>query len=337
MEKKFPFVEISGSDYESGLSIGTLFREALCKGAKKVEAYMVKPEVKRDFEEVKRKLQAKYPDYLAHAYGRADGAGADRDAYLLFLCYELWEGIGKDRCSDIIVANGGQVVMGHNEDGYYSLENSAMIKILTKDGWFFDFSTPDALPGCSFGFTSSGLVYSMNYMCIENLRRDKMPVWFLLRSLVECSTIQEIREKLSDIDIASGFHWNLYIGGKAYEIEAKYDHAEINEVNGIFVHTNHYINESMDEGYTDLETNSLFRYAKIKELIQKKGDTEWTTEDIEQILTYKSTTYYNSIFETPEMGKGITACTVLFDNAARTLKYTNNMLGKTHTFKLEEM
>lgn len=332
MEHGFPFTEISGTEYEMGLKIGALFKDALREGADQAAVKLEDEAIRKDFETVKQRLEKEYPDSLEHAYGRADGAGADRDSYLLFLCYELWEDRGKDRCSDIIVSNGGHVVMGHNEDGPYSLDNSALIKYKTNKGWFFDFSTPDALAGGSFGFSSAGLVFTMNYMYIETLKRDKVPVWFFLRSLVECQSIEEIKEKLAHVDIASGFHWNFFIGGKAYEVEAKYDRAELNEVNGIFVHTNHYLNPSMDEGYSDPETNSLFRYAKIKELMKKKGDIEWTTLEIENILKYKSTTYYNSIFETPEMGQGITACTVLFDSVDGSVKYINNMLEKSHTF-----
>ena len=337
MDHTFPFVEVTGTEYETGFQIGRLFKEALCEGSQRAQAYMKDPAVRRDFEIVKHRLESEYPDYLQHAYGRADGAGADRDAYLLFLCYELWEERDEERCSDIIVSGNGHVLMGHNEDGPYFIENSALIKSTVNGGWFFDFSTPDALPGCSFGFTSAGLVFTMNYMNIEHLRRDRIPVWFFLRGLVECKSIDEIRERLKSIDIASGFHWNMFLDGKAYEIEAKYDHAEIKEVKGVFVHTNHYINESMDEGYSHPQSNTLFRYAKIKELIKRRGKIEWTTDEIEELLMYKSTTYYNSIFETPEMGKGITACTVLFDSEDGNIKYTNHMLGKSHIFKLEEM
>lgn len=334
MEHTFPFVELSGTAYETGVQTGKLFRSELCKGAKASAALLKNAEVRKDFKTVKRILETEYPDELLHAYGRADGAGADRDAYLLFLCYELAEDRGPERCSDIIVCDAGRILMGHNEDGPYTTNNSALVKYITGGGWHYDYASPDALAGGSFGFTSAGLVYTMNYMYLETLRRDRTPVWFFLRRLVACKSIEEIKGYLEKIDIASGFHWNLCIGGKAYEIEAKYDHAEITEVDGIFVHTNHYLNPSMDEGYSDPESNTLFRYAKIRELIRKKGNILRSAEDVESILSYQSTTYYNSIFETPEMGKGITACTVIFDSANHSLNYRNHMIGKCYTFSL---
>lgn len=334
MEHPFPFVELTGTEYETGVQTGRLFRAELCKGAEKSALLLKDPEVCKDFETVKKLLEAEYADELLHVYGRADGAGADRNAYLLFLCYELGEDRGPERCSDIIVSEPGRVLMGHNEDGPYSLENSALIKCISGDGWYFDYASPDALAGGSFGFTSAGLVYTMNYMYLETLRRDRTPVWFFLRRLVACKSIEEIRKHLETIDIASGFHWNLSIGGKAYEVEAKYDHAEISEVDGIFVHTNHYLTPSMDEGYSDPESNTLFRYAKIKELIRKKGNILRSAEDVESILSYQSTTYYNSIFETPDMGKGITACTMIFDSAKGCIKYRNHMIGESYTFSL---
>lgn len=334
MEHIYPFVEFSGTEYEIGVQIGKLFRKELCKGAEASASLLQDAEIQKDFDTVKQLLATEYPDELLHAYGRADGAGADRDAYLLFLCYELGEDRGPERCSDIIVSDAGHILMGHNEDGPYSAENSALVKCISGDDWYFDYASPDALAGGSFGFTSAGLIYTMNYMYLENLRRDRTPVWFFLRRLVACKSIEEIRKALETIDIASGFHWNLYIGGSAYEIEAKYDRAEISQVDGIFVHTNHYLNPSLDEGYSDPESNTLFRYAKINELIRKKGNILRSTEDVKSILSYQSTTYYNSIFETPEMGKGITACTMLFDSATGSIRYTNHMLERAYTFSL---
>ena len=302
MEQNFPYIEISGTEYESGVQIGRLFGSILCEETKAVEHFLKDPAVRKDLETVRTRLESEYPDALLHAYGRADGAGADREAYLLYLCYELWEGRETERCSDIIAAQGGRVLMGHNEDGGYSVGNSALLKCVTGNGWYFDFATPDALAGGSFGFTSRGLLFTMNYMYVETMRSDRIPVWFFLRSLVDCGSIEEIKDKLSRMDIASGFHWNLFIGGKAYEIEAKYDRAELSEVQGIFIHTNHYVNPSLDEGYSDPEANTLFRYAKIKELIRK--DHILRTADVEsaQIPEHH---VYNSIFETPEMGRGI--------------------------------
>lgn len=337
MEQNFPYIEISGTEYESGVQIGRLFGAILCEETKAAEHFLKDPAVRKDFETVRTRLESEYPEALLHAYGRADGAGADREAYLLYLCYELWEGRETERCSDIIAAQGGRVLMGHNEDGAYSVGNSALLKCASESGWYFDFATPDALAGGSFGFTSRGLLFTMNYMYVEKMRSDRIPVWFFLRSLVDCGSIEEIKDKLSRMDIASGFHWNLFIGGKAYEIEAKYDRAELSEVQGIFVHTNHYVNPSLDEGYSDPEANTLFRYAKIKELIQKKDHILRTAEDVEEVLKYRSTTYYNSIFETPEMGRGITACTLLYDSAQDCIQYTNHMLGRSHTFPFGEM
>ena len=47
--------------------------------------------------------------------------------------------------------------MGHNEDGPYTKRNSAFIKYNLDHMYFFDYATPDALAGASFGFNSFGL------------------------------------------------------------------------------------------------------------------------------------------------------------------------------------
>lgn len=332
---RFPYINIEGNEYELGAQIGKIFQEDIQENIEFVKEKMDNPYIKKDFDIVKSKIENQYPEQLQHVFGRADGAGVNRDLYLLFLCYELWEDRDPEHCSDIMIRQGDHIVMGHNEDGPYTKRNSAFIKYNIDGMYFFDYSTPDALAGASFGFNSYGLVYSMNYMYIENMRRTEIPVWFLARKIITCKSITEIKKKLERFEIASGFHFNLFIDGKAYSIEGKFNRAEIVEVDGVFVHTNHYVNASFDEGYAPPEANTLFRYAKIKALFAKKGIKKYTTDDIEEILSYRAESYYNSILSEEDMKRNITACTVLFDSAAKTIKLINRVENKQHIFSLD--
>lgn len=332
---RFPYLNIEGTEYELGVQIGKLFSEDIQDNVVLAKKQMLNPYIKADFDLVKLKIETEFPDQLQHVYGRADGAGVDRDTYLLFLCYELWEDRDRERCSDIIIRQGDHIVMGHNEDGPYTKRNSAFIKYNINGMYFFDYATPDALAGASFGFNNYGLVYSMNYMYIENMQRTEIPVWFLTRQIIKCKNIEEIKEKLSVFNIASGFHFNLFVGGKAYSIEGRFDHAEIVEINGVFAHTNHYVNESFDEGYAPAEANTLFRLAKIKALLKRKGNKKFTIDDIEEVLSYRAENFYNSILSEEDMKRNITACTVLFDSNTNTIKLINRLENRQHIFSLD--
>ncbi len=331
---RFPFIEISGNEYELGMNFGKIFKADITENVKQAEQEMQDPSIQADFKIVKKKLETDFSQQLEHIYGRADGAGVDRDLYLLFLCYELWEDRNIDRCSDIIVKQDNQIIMGHNEDGPYTQQNSAFIKYNVDNGYYFDYSTPDALPGASFGFNSHGLVYSMNYMYIENMKRTSIPVWFVMRPIVECKNFQEIKEKLSNFETASGFHLNIFSEGKAYSIEGLFDKVEIKEIEDIFIHTNHYINETFDTGYTPPDSNTLFRLTKIRELLRRKKDKKLTVSDIEEILSYRGESYYNSILSEADMERNMTACTIIFNSEDKTYNLINRLEKKQHVFHL---
>lgn len=330
----FPYLSIEGTEYELGVQIGKIFLEDMKEDVLLVKEKMLDSHIKSDFDIVKSNLEADFPEQLQHVFGRADGAGVDRDLYLLFLCYELWEDRASEHCSDIIIRQGNHIIMGHNEDGAYTKRNSALLKYIVKDGFFYDYASADALQGASFGWNSYGLIYSLNYMCTENMRRTKTPVWFLVRQIMACKSFEDIKEILSNFDIASGFHFNIFIDGKAYSIEGKFDKAEIIEIDGVFAHTNHYIGEAFDEGYAPAETNTLFRLAKIKSLLRSKGNREFTIDDIETVLSYRGESYYNSILSEEDMKRNITACTVLFDSNTNTIKLINRVEKQQQTFSL---
>ena len=333
--ERFPYIDIQGTEYELGVQIGEIFSEDIRENIELTKQQMLDPYIESDFKSVKSKIENQFPQQLEHVYGRADGAGVNRDLYLLFLSYELWEDREKEHCSDIIIRQGDQILMGHNEDGPYTKRNSAFIKYNTGNGYFFDYATPDALAGASFGFNNHGLVYSMNYIYIENMRRAAMPVWFAIRQIVECKSIEEIREKLSTLDIASGFHLNLFIKGRAYSIEGRFDRAEITEINGIFAHTNHFLNESFDTGYAPPDSNTLFRLAKIKSLLKSKGEKHFTIDDVGEVLSYRADSYYNSILSEEDMKRNITACTVLFDSSTNKVMLNNRLEKRQHVFLLD--
>lgn len=115
----------------------------------------------------------------------------DRETYLLYVAYEIYE--DRDYCTDVVIkVSEEESLLGHNEDGPYTLENAGLIKYIYKEGFFYDFTSTDALAGGSYSFNQDGLIFTMNYMHMNDRDRTEVPSWFVLRELVEAKDIEDL-------------------------------------------------------------------------------------------------------------------------------------------------
>ncbi|MCL2280521.1 C45 family peptidase [Candidatus Saccharibacteria bacterium] len=222
---------------EAGVNIGRIFSDAIRKRVAGSGNFT------KNFYVMKQKLINTYPKYFQEVCDRARGAGVDEDKYLLFVSYELC-GINSEKCTDVIVKNSrGEILYGHNEDGSYTLDNSAMVKHSTDKGWYIEYSCIDSLAGTTYLWNSSGIIFSGNYIYTEHKKLENISTWFILRDLVECGSINEIIDKIKSVESASGFNLNVVDtkNNRSYSIEFYLDKVSVVEITGKFEHTNHFI------------------------------------------------------------------------------------------------
>src|SRR5574344_683484 len=225
------------NEKEANKKLGNIFAKSIQKEIAKIDL------LPNSFYVAKEKLLKTYPKYYQEIIDRAEGANVDADKYLFLISHELKEKYF-DRCSDIIVKKDNKhILLGHNEDGTYDINNSALVKYKTNNGWYIEYATYDALAGTTFIYNNYHLLYTVNYVYVENSKIDEISSWFLLRSIVNCKNINQILLKLSQVKCASGFNINVVDlkSGKAFSIELMYNRIFYKEIHTVFIHTNHYL------------------------------------------------------------------------------------------------
>ena len=232
------------------------------------------------------------PDLMEEVRGIAEGSGIDVDTMLAFqLVDEYWANggaIAGEHCSGLGIAGEGDrpthVAQNMDLEGF-------------RDGFqvVLHVKPPGSGPE-SFVFTCPGLV-ALNGMnsrsvgvCVNTLiqlrpRRSGLPVAFVVRGLLERSTVEEAIGFLREVEHASG--QNYILGGPAgvYDFECsagKVARFVVAGREGVVYHTNHPLaNDDYTERYRRLlagggdgergDGNSLARYRTLEARLN--GDT----------------------------------------------------------------
>lgn len=298
------FLEVDGTGYEQSHQLGAIFAESIKSQLDQQQLDLQNDEVLSIFTEIKSRIQHHYPDYLEEINGKADGAGVDRDAYLLLSCGHL-SGI-KTACTSIMMKNrDGDILLAHNEDDLYTEDRYVIVKHATKHGYYCALEIDYTVPGSWYSWNSSGLFMCMNYVCEFAPRMNGIPSYFVLRDLLEAHSIEDILARSNKIvsagALANGFHLNVLDKKqkRAISLEVSPEKVAVTEVESMNVHSNHYVNEkiSANKLYVDEDSNSVFRLQRVTELIRSQISARATISklDLISILQYRGTSYANSI------------------------------------------
>ena len=314
MNQRLKIMAVSGTLYEKGVQLGKAFRTSIQADMESIHELWKEEDIRDRFLIVKRKLEEKYADLLEEVYGRADGACVDRDDYLLFLCPEIYT--YHDSCTDIIVKNHNhEIVGGHNEDGDYNLDNTALVKYQTDYGYLCDFFTTKTLAGGNFCWNSHGMIFTGNSIYVKHMNHIGIPCWFILRRVVDARSIEEVLSLFDNQDAASGFNFNVIDTNvhRAISIELRLDIRSVIEVNDKFAHSNHFTTE-VGLPLSKKGSNSKFRLQKSLEFLNKYSLNYRRVDekDILNILQYRGKTAKTSILDTkyPQ----ITAATFIYNS-----------------------
>ncbi len=278
---------INGKGYELGIQFSQLFTNTIKNDFTYFKELLKDENIRKNLEKVKEKLKIKYPDYLAETYGRADGFNINRDEYLLNICFETYS--PRESCTDIAIKiDDTHIVSGHNEDLSENLDEIALVKYNTNDGYFYEFSTYNCPQGTTFGWNNKGIVYSVNTVRIKENNETGIPVWFILRDIVQCGSIEEVIEKINVKDCASAFSLNIIDSNKnkAYSIEKILDKFDILEIKEKYIHTNHIIHPNMNDNICLKTDSTLTRLDIGNKLLDKVNVKEASIKDVKNILQF---------------------------------------------------
>ena len=127
---------------------------------------------------------------------------------------------------------------------------------------FINFYYPGLICGVAPSMTSSGMAFSNNFVQSAAGNPDGVPHFFVFRSLLEAENVDEAISKLENVLTCNAFHMNIASGteNRVVSVEKSDNTSCVFEVEGLYAHTNHFIQESMLNFPMANDENSFTRY-----------------------------------------------------------------------------
>jgi len=292
----FNYLEVSGTHHDIGKQIGARFSKEimasymaiadLVNAVKGIVQYA--PDVFYDpFLEA---AQNYFPDYIEELQGISDGSGisfqnimeGNMGLEIIFLYYEL-TGTKKYSfppsygCSSTAYSKNGKSFLTHNEDLFTSfLSYMYLLKIkVTGKPEILTLSYPGMLPGIPPGMNEAGIVQCGNDIAGLHIEQS-VPMAFHFRSVLDATSLDDAVDRAKFPQRARTMTHNIgsFNENKIVSVEAAPSKNESHNVDGFYVHTNHFILPEM----LDIEIDptglpsSESRFNKLTELSDAYAD-----------------------------------------------------------------
>jgi hypothetical protein len=278
----FPLLEASGSSYEVGRAIGRRLETQIREGLRRRAAWF---DGLRDFAMQDRAsrfdpfvdaAREHFPEILDELRGWSDGSGVPfDDLMVLNLKAELstLRAAGAPEtpgCSTVAFAHGGRCLLAHNEDGHRANEGLMFLVRVSRPDRpdFLCLTYPGILCGNGPAVNEAGIVLTTNYIGGLDVRLG-VPRYVISRAALDSESLAEAVETVSHPLRAFSFHYNLgsRSEGRILSVETSVDAVATHEVDGLYVHTNHFRLPGMEEVPQDREyvtTSSISRFQVLE-------------------------------------------------------------------------
>jgi len=286
----FNYLEVSGTHHDIGKQIGTRFCKEILASHRAIpdiinnanEIVQAAPDVFYDpFLEA---AQNHFPNYVDELQGIADGSGISfQDIIIgniaieiLFLFKEL---TGNKKysfppsygCSSTAYSKNGKSYLTHNEDlftSFLSYVYLLKIKVIGKPE-ILTLSYPGLLPGIPPGMNEAGIVQCGND--IQGLHIEQsVPMAFHFRSVLDSTSLDDAVSRAKYPQRARTMTHNIgsFNENKIVSVEAAPTKNQSHNVDGFYVHTNHFILPEMLDIELDKKglPSSESRFNKLTEL-----------------------------------------------------------------------
>lgn len=270
---------MSGTAYGMGCAVGARFAAEIRAGLEtravwfrelKAVADSLPKTVEETFSAAARRHT---PDAWNELRGLAYGSGVPlRDLLLLNLNPEL--GALKAQkpapscelhagCSTIVLKNGGRLVIAHNEDGDAAYLKRMFIVRLHPAGKpkAIAASYPGILAGNAPWCNEHGVVMTTNFITGKEVKLG-VPRYFLDREAMGAGSVAEALLTCRHPERAYAFHH--VIGSlaevRAVSLEATPSRDSVEEIEGVFLHTNHLVHPAMAGEAQEVGTSTASRW-----------------------------------------------------------------------------
>lgn len=216
------------------------------------------------------------PEVVSEMEGTAEGAGVSLWQVAVLTCGEELTCLGDpaQHCTTLAISDGGQTVVGHNEDWYAGdVDANVLLRAALPDGTvFLAMTAAGYLPAT--GISSWGIAGGANTL-FSNDTRVGVPNLVLRRWALEARTLEEARDRCCHDGRARGSN-HLYADsrGRVLDIETsgassaeRWPAMEDDAVR--YAHANRYLMPEMAGYEVSTSVNSARRLARARELLDE--------------------------------------------------------------------
>ncbi|MCK4549607.1 MAG: hypothetical protein KAU49_05540 [Candidatus Krumholzibacteria bacterium] len=256
----YPIIEVSGSHYEIGRQIGAAMKKRITGYLRYADDYRNSVDyLEGEGTEILGRMlshaRASFPHLVEELEGMAESLEIPFMRLFAFNCRsEIRMLQDPPGCSTIALKDGNQAILVHNEDGNdLNIGRMFLARITPPSGTvFLAFIYPGLLPGNGPGLNQNGIVQTTNYIQPRRVA-DGIPRYFISRAIFEAKSLEQAVSLATMEPRAFPFHHNLVSLGDrrilSVETAAWPEHRhDIMEVEGFYIHTNHFLHPAMVEG-----------------------------------------------------------------------------------------
>ncbi len=335
----YPSIEVSGTNYEIGYSIGKEFGEKIRLGFKRRKKWFaeLKAIATGDFSKAFLAcidaVKKHFPQFVEEVRGWADGAGLPfEDLMTINLWAELTamkRSRAQGECSTISLNDGKRIILAHNEDSSAAYADLMFwLKASPRNARSFQcLSYPGFLPGNSPGFNDAGIVQTTNYIPAGEWRVG-IPRYFLNRAIFDAATLDEAIKFATHPERAYGNHHNLASvkERRLLSVEVTPSKYEVREVQGVYFHVNHLTLDTMKDLPQFPGKSSLARFDVLTRITtQWKDPSRVQVSDIVEAMSNHERKPNSVCRHAKTLTAGVTLATAVFEVTKGTYRlYKNN-------------
>jgi isopenicillin-N N-acyltransferase like protein len=280
-EHSLPYIDVGTTSHRGlGRAIGEHLRVSIRaqieKALRLYLSHTLRPSLLPVAERVVRQGSRVFPRYIEELRGMAEAASVDFHDLVLTCVEESVMTAIRQRCTTMAIAQGGEVLLGHNEDWAPGYEDSLyVVQAEMEHGHsFLSLAYTGSLPGSSVALNSNGIAFSGN--SILNAHQQGIPKNLILRSQIEARTLEEFVD-FATVEPRTIPNNTMAVDrtGRIVNIEMGLHEHAVHQVEGGFaVHTNHVLSEELKHLDTVERPCSKARRRTAKEMLATAEPTK---------------------------------------------------------------
>jgi predicted choloylglycine hydrolase len=345
VRREFPLLDVSGEPYAIGVAVGKRFGTEIRavferrRGWFDGLARFAANDGRATFAAIVEAARKHVPEVVEEVRGMADGARVPLDDLLVLNARCELEAAqltpaGCPGCSTIVVATGEKLLVAHNEDGDVAWRDLMfLVRVLPPSGVrFLALCYAGLVPGNAPAINDRGVAFVTNYIG-TTAWRPGIPRYFLDRKALEARNPDEAVERVLHAERGYGFHHVFAAMShgrpRAVAVEATPSRAQVREISGVYVHTNHLVldelaGEAQVESY--VRRSSQPRYATLTEALGRVAEpTALPLDELVRLLSSHEGAPYSPCRHPADTVRGLTVACAAFDVPRRRMRlYAGN-------------